>query len=370
MINGMFSSFQQQDQQWYDYQKMARQQQYNKENMAIQQGYNERNMELQNQYAIDAEKRANAYNDPSAQLARVKMAGLNPQAVVSDAGVQGSISSAPSGGSPSGGSPSGGVPMANPINAKMDILGSILSLKKTESDISNQTNVADSQADLNYALADRARGQEGRDKESWQDTLRAIKADADNKENQAAISRFDANIKAATFGNDIVKSSLEVQKMVEDIKRSKEQGEINEQQAKLLIASISQKWAEAWYIEEKAITENQSRDANIENTKSQTAKNKAETKTIDETREVTILNLLGELGIKQVNMRTLTQKLNDLKLGLDVRSSAGEFVRFLSRRLGISQTSDGYDDSSYYTDNFETLFAEFVKEMRKKYGYK
>ena len=89
-------------------------------------------MALQNQYQIDAENRANAYNDPSAQRARLKAAGISPYQAVSDAGVQGSVSSAPTAALAGG---SAGTKDYSNALGKLDIAGMLNAIRETSANV-------------------------------------------------------------------------------------------------------------------------------------------------------------------------------------------------------------------------------------------
>ncbi len=70
--------------------------------MALQQGYNLENMALQNQYQIEAEKRAQEWNDIGAQVDRARAAGISALAAIGSGGAGGhmSTSSSPSSSTP------------------------------------------------------------------------------------------------------------------------------------------------------------------------------------------------------------------------------------------------------------------------------
>lgn len=171
-----------------------------KQQMALSQEYNERNMELQNQYQIDAENRANAYNDPSAQLARARQAGMNPQAVMSDAGVQGSISSAPDSSAPQSSSGSGHAGTKDySALGRLDILGMIQSVKEVDSQLKLNKSVEAK----NYAEASRLTGQESRDSQLFETNKKILELTADNKDLQNQSLRIQNYIADASAENDI-----------------------------------------------------------------------------------------------------------------------------------------------------------------------
>lgn len=122
---------------------------YQKKAMALQQQYNERNMQLQYDYATKAWERENRYNNPSASAARWRLAGISPVAVYGNspggAGVAGSMST------PDSSNPAGS---GNVDNSTYRPVSTVADYARLE----NEKKVADSQADLNKALADKARG--------------------------------------------------------------------------------------------------------------------------------------------------------------------------------------------------------------------
>lgn len=112
---------------------------------ARQQSYNERNMALQHEYQKKMVDYINDYNLPTKSVARWKAAGIAPQAVFGNspggAGVS-SDASAPSSDNPS------------TDTRSFDFTQTLAERQRME----NEKKVADSQADLNKALADKARG--------------------------------------------------------------------------------------------------------------------------------------------------------------------------------------------------------------------
>lgn len=112
---------------------------------ARQQSYNERNMALQHEYQKKMVDYINDYNLPTKSVARWKAAGIAPQAVFGNspggAGVS-SDASAPSSDNPS------------TDTRSFDFTQTLAERQRME----NEKKVADSQADLNKALAGKARG--------------------------------------------------------------------------------------------------------------------------------------------------------------------------------------------------------------------
>lgn len=122
---------------------------YKKKEMDLQQKYNLENMQKQFDYQQEAWNRENRYNDPRNASARWRLAGISPNAVFGNspggAGVAGSA------GTPDASNPSAG--------GNVDTLSYHPTLTPVEMmRAQNEKKVADSQADLNSALANKARG--------------------------------------------------------------------------------------------------------------------------------------------------------------------------------------------------------------------
>lgn len=122
---------------------------YKRKEMALQQDYNLKNMQKQFDYQQEAWNRENEYNDPRNAVARWRLAGISPQAVFGNspggAGVAGSA------GTPDVSNPHAGgnvdTSSYRPILTPVEMMRA-----------QNEQKIADSQADLNKALADKARG--------------------------------------------------------------------------------------------------------------------------------------------------------------------------------------------------------------------
>jgi hypothetical protein len=122
---------------------------YKRKEMALQQKYNLENMQKQFDYQQEAWNRENRYNDPRNASARWRLAGISPNAVFGNspggAGVAGSA------GTPDVSNPSAG--------GNVDTSSYHPTLTPVEMmRVQNEKKVADSQADLNKALAGKARG--------------------------------------------------------------------------------------------------------------------------------------------------------------------------------------------------------------------
>lgn len=112
---------------------------------AREQRYNERNMALQHEYQKKMVDYINKYNLPTKSVARWKAAGIAPQAVF--------------GSSPGGAGVASDASAPSSDNPGTDSNFSRFSQTLVEQQrMENEKKVADSQADLNKALADKARG--------------------------------------------------------------------------------------------------------------------------------------------------------------------------------------------------------------------
>lgn len=122
---------------------------YKRKEMALQQDYNLKNMQKQFDYQQEAWNRENEYNDPRNAVARWRLAGISPQAVFGNspggAGVAGSA------GTPDVSNPSAG---GNVDTSSYRPTLTPVEMMRAQ----NEQKIADSQADLNKALADKARG--------------------------------------------------------------------------------------------------------------------------------------------------------------------------------------------------------------------
>lgn len=122
---------------------------YKKKEMALQQKYNLENMQKQFDYQQEAWNRENRYNDPRNASARWRLAGISPNAVFGNspggAGVAGSA------GTPDVSNPSAG---GNVDTSSYRPTLTPVEMMRAQ----NEKKVADSQADLNKALAGKARG--------------------------------------------------------------------------------------------------------------------------------------------------------------------------------------------------------------------
>lgn len=149
VINGLFSLLGQRKQFKYQKQLNEQQQEMALEQMQQSQDYNLANMATQNQYAIDAEKRAQEWNDIGAQASRARAAGISPLAALgSSSGGVLSQSSAPSSTTPSPtGANAGGVGSVGSLG--LNLGASIIQdkqLRIEEQRVENERLMAEAQA--------------------------------------------------------------------------------------------------------------------------------------------------------------------------------------------------------------------------------
>lgn len=122
---------------------------YKKKEMALQQKYNLENMQKQFDYQQEAWNRENRYNDPRNASARWRLAGISPNAVFGNS--PGGVGVAGSAGTPDVSNPSAG---GNVDTSTYHPTLTPVEMMRAQ----NEKKIADSQADLNKALADKARG--------------------------------------------------------------------------------------------------------------------------------------------------------------------------------------------------------------------
>ena len=122
---------------------------YKKKEMSLQQKYNFENMQKQFDYQQEAWRRENEYNDPRNATARWRLAGISPQAVFGNS--PGGAGVASSASTPDVSNPSAG---GNVDTSSYRPTLTPVEMMRAQ----NEKKVADSQADLNRALADKARG--------------------------------------------------------------------------------------------------------------------------------------------------------------------------------------------------------------------
>lgn len=212
---------------------------YQKKAMALQQQYNERNMQLQYDYATKAWERENRYNNPSASAARWRLAGISPAAVYGNspggAGVAGSMST------PDSSNPAGSGNVDNSTYRPVSTVADFMRLE-------NEKKVADSQADLNKALAGKARG----DTKDPDITKRQQKLDFDwalvkkqreeiqksideiNSEYQRAVNEADLQIKQQILFETMAK----IDKLLADKELSEEMKANLKEQRNLIKAQV------------------------------------------------------------------------------------------------------------------------------------
>lgn len=170
---------------------------YKKKEMALQQKYNLENMQKQFDYQQEAWNRENRYNDPRNASARWRLAGISPNAVFGNspggAGVAGSA------GTPDVSNPSAG---GNVDTSAYHPTLTPVEMMRAQ----NEKKVADSQADLNEALANKARGDTKDPDIAMRSQLVQLSRDEIAKETdevQRDILKIQKDFAAAKEANDV-----------------------------------------------------------------------------------------------------------------------------------------------------------------------
>lgn len=176
---------------------------FDQANNAIAYSRSKKLMALQNQYAVENWRRANAYNTPAMQMARLKAAGLNPDLMYGNgaAGLQGADIGNPSLGS----TPN----VSNPTSSLASLMQA-----NTERDL------ADSQVSLNKALAEKASADAG--KANAETVLLGTEADfrADFLKSQIDRNNMDVQVGNSVIRLNTSKSNLndaEIDKVYKEI---------------------------------------------------------------------------------------------------------------------------------------------------------
>lgn len=204
-----------------------------------QENITEKNMALENQYQIDAENRANAYNDPSAVAARMSAAGISPASALggsaSGAGIQ-SQSDAPSAGGAGGFSPS-------PMSIRPDfsnLADSVLKgMHQSELDEANRKNI-DAQTDLYLKQAGYT--EEQRKRMVWEreqylpELLQGLKVKNATQDQELTVAKVNAFIAEATAEDDVAARSLILTKLRAEAKKLEEDAKFVKQNGKYLAA--------------------------------------------------------------------------------------------------------------------------------------
>lgn len=234
---------------------------YKQKEMALQQKYNLENMQKQFDYQQEAWNRENRYNDPRNASARWRLAGISPNAVFGNspggAGVAGSA------GTPDVSNPSAG--------GNVDISTYRPTLTPVEMmRAQNERKVADSQADLNNALANKARGDTKDPDITKRSQLVQLSRDEIAKETeevQRDILKIQKDFAAAKEANDVAiqrAKFLEIiancNKLLADKNVSEEMKEKLEADKKLAQEMVNTEKAKQRNLDAQTDTENQTRE--------------------------------------------------------------------------------------------------------------
>lgn len=234
---------------------------YKQKEMALQQKYNLENMQKQFDYQQEAWNRENRYNDPRNASARWRLAGISPNAVFGNspggAGVAGSA------GSPDVSNPSAG---GNVDTSTYHPTLTPVEMMRAQ----NERKIADSQADLNNALADKARG-DTKDpditKRSQVVQLSRDEIAKEAEEVQRDILKIQKDFAAAKEANDVAiqrAKFLEIiancNKLLADKNVSEEMKEKLEADKKLAQEMVNTEKAKQRNFDAQTDTENQTRE--------------------------------------------------------------------------------------------------------------
>lgn len=293
---------------------------YKQKEMALQQKYNLENMQKQFDYQQEAWNRENRYNDPRNASARWRLAGISPNAVFGNspggAGVAGSA------GSPDASNPSAG---GNVDTSSYHPTLTPVEMMRAR----NEQKVADSQADLNNALADKARG----------DTK---DPDITKRSQLVQLSR-----------DEIAKETEEVQrdilKIQKDFAEAKESNDVAIQRAKFLeiIANCNKLLADkdvAEEMKEKIRADKELAQEQLDTEKSKQRNLDAQTKTEDQIREgrKSLTDAQAKEALSRVGLNHLTRDRDSYEFFLrlvnadDVHTPAqavSKFVRMFKSRF-------------------------------------
>lgn len=234
---------------------------YKQKEMALQQKYNLENMQKQFDYQQEAWNRENRYNDPRNASARWRLAGISPNAVFGNspggAGVAGSA------GTPDVSNPSAGgnvdTSTYHPTLTPVEMMR-----------VQNERKVADSQADLNNALANKARGDTKDPDITKRSQLVQLSRDEIAKETeevQRDILKIQKDFAAAKEANDVAiqrAKFLEIiancNKLLADKNVSEEMKEKLEADKKLAQEMVNTEKAKQRNLDSQTETENQVRE--------------------------------------------------------------------------------------------------------------
>lgn len=234
---------------------------YKQKEMALQQKYNLENMQKQFDYQQEAWNRENRYNDPRNASARWRLAGISPNAVFGNspggAGVAGSA------GTPNVSNPSAGgnvdTSTYHPALTPVEMMR-----------VQNERKVADSQADLNNALANKARGDTKDPDITKRSQLVQLSRDEIAKETeevQRDILKIQKDFAAAKEANDVAiqrAKFLEIivscDKLLADKNVSEEMKEKLEADKKLAQEMVNTEKAKQRNLNSQTETENQIRE--------------------------------------------------------------------------------------------------------------
>lgn len=297
-----------------------------------QENITEKNMALENQYAIDAEKRQNAYNDPSAVSQRYRDAGLSPQAMLSGAsgaGIQAQMGDTPDAGGSGGYSPK---PMA--ITPDLSGLGEMYNQSKR---LENDTLVAEAQAYKLRKEGDRLSGQESRDGLMF-DVLKR------KEELGVEILDYQRRLNEALFDTNVEKGKQELENLRQDFEEKKSRIGLNEEQKK-------------WYTKSIDLIDKQ-----IDNTEADTEKKNSESSDIKKDTE----KKGHEIALLKI---AKSKAYNEAQESIEhLRISRGERIKLYH---GLARYLSGMsDENSYDVWKLPSVFLRFVENLPTRWDMK
>lgn len=317
---------------------------YKQKEMALQQKYNLENMQKQFDYQQEAWNRENRYNDPRNASARWRLAGISPNAVFGNspggAGVAGSA------GTPDVSNPSAGgnvdTSTYHPTLTPVEMMR-----------VQNERKVADSQADLNNALANKARGDTKDPDITKRSQLVQLSRDEIAKETeevQRDILKIQKDFAAAKEANDVAIQRAKFLEIIANCNKLLADKNVSEEMKEKLEAD--KKLAQEMVNTEKA------KQRNLD---SNTKYNDAQTKTEDDLRTLRkslTYNQVKEVAQKIRESRVLTAEgIEKFVAWLKGDRDAGSLFGFIDKYVSGAGKQMLNDQTRYAGDIKNYLYS-------------
>lgn len=312
---------------------------------ARQQSYNERNMALQHEYQKKMIDYINNYNLPTKSVARWKAAGIAPQAVFGNSPGGAGISSDAS--APSSDNPS-------TDTRSFDFTQTLAEQQRVE----NEKKVADSQADLNEALADKARGdtkdpvitkqQQKLDfdwslvKKQREEVQKSV--DEINSEYQRAMNEADLQIKQQILFETMAK----IDKLLADREVSEEMKANLKEQRKLIQSQVGT---------EKAKQRNLNADARYKDAIRETENLLRSGKRKLQTRE--IMKVVYETFGQDLSNARQIEEIARLMTATDRPSSIPAYLDKIAEQIGGSDQDAKWEAKGRLSENLRKLLNSY-----------